>query len=146
MKAILRNYRQSPRKVRVVADSIRGKNVEEALLALSVLPRRASEALAKAVSSAAANAKENEGKNPGELYIKEIRVDGGLVMGRWMPRAYGRATPINKRTSHIVVVLSEQPGKKADAAPKTEKAPAKKSAPKTAKKTVSKEKETVKSA
>jgi len=108
MKALLKHYRQSPRKVRLVADAIRGKSAESALVMLRVINKRASGAVEKALRSALANAKENFNKTEKELFIKEIRVDEGATLKRHMPRAFGRATPINKRTSRIAVVLAEQ--------------------------------------
>lgn len=105
--AILNNYRQSPRKVRLVADLVRGKSVESALSALSFLTKRAAAPIKKLIESAAANAK-NDGKaDVSKLLIKEIRVDGGVTMKRIMPRARGSAYPIKKRTSKVVVVLVE---------------------------------------
>lgn len=119
MKAILRNYRQSPRKVRLVADLIRGKKIPEAQKTLRFLTKRASRPLAKLLSSAVANARHNRGvADEKDLFIKEIRVDDGSTLKRFMPRAMGRATPIHKRTSHISIVLGAKnvtDAKKADA-------------------------------
>ena len=107
MKSSLPNYRQSPRKVRLVADLIKGKSVAEALVALDILPKRASVPLKKLVLSAVANAKENFKTDAGGLIVKEFRVDKGVVLKRSMPRAMGRAFGIKKRTSHIHLVLGE---------------------------------------
>jgi len=108
MKATLKQYRQSPRKVRLVADLIRGKKVEKALVDLEFASKRASSALKKLLSTAIAGAKHNFKVEKADLFIKEITVDQGPTLHRWRPRARGRATPINKRTSHITVVLAEQ--------------------------------------
>lgn len=110
MKALLRFHRQQPRKTRLLADLVRGKNVERALLELKYLNKRASGAFMKLIESAAANAKEQQGVEKKDLIVKEVRVDKGITFKRFMPRARGRATPINKRTSHIFVRL-ESSGK-----------------------------------
>lgn len=103
--ATLRRYRQSPRKVRLLVDLVRGKKVSEAQTLLRFANKRASRAVSKLIDSATANATHNEGKRSDDLMIKEIRVDDGPTIKRWMPRAYGRAAPINKRTCHIHVVV-----------------------------------------
>ena len=108
--AQLKNYRQAPRKVRLVADLVRGKSVERALEQLMVLPKRASGPMTKLIKSAAANAKDVP---QSELYISSIQVNGGIVFKRHMPRARGRAAQILKRTSHITVALSKKLPKKA---------------------------------
>jgi len=108
MKAFLKNYRQSPRKVRLIADHIRGKKVATATMLLEALPKRAALPVRKLLLSAIANAKNTHGISPAGLYVKEIRVDEGPTMKRHMPRAFGRSAPINKRTSHISIVLGEQ--------------------------------------
>ena len=123
--AKLSNYRQSPRKVRIVADLVRGKSVEVALRELGALPRLSAPIFLKLVNSAVANAKV-VGLS-GELVVKELRVDKGAIMKRMRPRAHGRGFPINKRTSHITVVLGEKssvsvaqlPAKKETSAKKT---------------------------
>lgn len=107
MKAFLKNYRQSPRKVRLVADLVKGKKVDEALIELDFLVKRASAPIKKLVNSAVANAK-NLGKDTSVLFVKDLRVDKGLVMKRMMPRAMGRGARINKRTSHVTVILEEK--------------------------------------
>jgi large subunit ribosomal protein L22 len=107
MKSFLKNYRQSPRKVRLVADLVRGKNVNDALLQLDFLPKRASEPMKKLLNSAIANAL-NNGSDLLNLFVKEIRVDKGIVMKRMMPAAMGSGHRINKRTSHISIVLGEK--------------------------------------
>ncbi len=106
--ASLQNYRQSPRKVRLVANLIKGKRVPEALSTLKFVTKRATSPLARLVSSAAANAKNNFNLNPETLFIKEMRVDVGATLKRRMSRARGMAYPINKRTSHVTLVLAEK--------------------------------------
>jgi large subunit ribosomal protein L22 len=105
MKATLKTYRQSPRKVRLVADVIRGKSVHEALTALSFLEKRAAAPLKKLLESAVANARHNFNTDPDELTVGEITVDKGRTIPRGMPRARGRSAPIRKRTSHIRIEL-----------------------------------------
>lgn len=107
MKAFLKNYRQSPRKVRLVADIIRGKKVDSALTILSVGNKRAALPMKKLIESAVANAK-TTGAGKDDLVIKEIQVNEGIVFKRNQPRARGRAFPIRKKTSHISVVLGEK--------------------------------------
>jgi len=123
MKAFLKNYRQSPRKVRLVADLIKGNRVAEAFTQLKNLPKRASGPVEKLLASAVANAK-NSGVSEADLYVLNMTVDKGIVMKRSMPRARGSASRINKRTSHLMLTLVEKPSeKKAKKAPKAEKAP-----------------------
>ena len=107
MKAFLKNYRQSPRKVRLVASLVRGKGVEQALTELDFLAKRASLPIRKLLQSAVANAKQL-GREKENLFIKEFRVDKGITMKRMMPAAMGSAHRINKRTSHLTLVLSER--------------------------------------
>ncbi len=107
MKAYLYNYRQSPRKVRLVAGLIRRKNVAQAIAALEFLPKRAGAPVRKLLLSAVANAK-NSGIDTENLFVKEITVDKGLTMKRMMPAAMGTGHRINKRTSHIELVLGEK--------------------------------------
>jgi large subunit ribosomal protein L22 len=104
MKAILKNYRQSPRKVRLLADLVRGKKVNEALATLRLLDKRAAGPFAKVVESALANAK-TAGVAIDSLIVKRVSVDKGTVLKRFMPRARGSASRINKRNSHISVEL-----------------------------------------
>jgi large subunit ribosomal protein L22 len=106
MKASLPNYKQAPRKVRLLADLVRGKSVVQALTELSFLEKRASEPMKKLIASAAANAEKNFDAKKDSLFIKEIRVDKGQVLRRFMPRARGRATPIRHRTSHVNIMLA----------------------------------------
>ncbi len=117
MKAYLANYRQSPRKVRLLADLVRGKSVAQAVEQLMFTYKRAAAPMIKVIKSAAANATHNNQANPEALYIKGIQVNKGLVMKRMMPRARGSAFQILKRTSHVSVELAE----KAVEAPKVAK-------------------------
>ena len=110
MKATLKQYRQSPRKVRLVADYIRGKQVDRALAELDFLNKRAAHAVKKLLASAAASAKHNFNIDSKELFVSEVTVDKGPTLHRWIARARGRATPINKRTSHITVTLAVNSG------------------------------------
>jgi large subunit ribosomal protein L22 len=106
-KAKLRYLRMSPKKVRLVADLIRGMKVEEALTQLNFLTKAAKRPIAQLLNSAIANAENNFELKKDNLYIKEIRVDQAGMLKRWKPRAHGRATPIRKKLSHIIVVLDE---------------------------------------
>lgn len=107
MKAYLKNYRQSPRKVRLVADLVRGKKVDRALVLLSQGSKRVDSPMKKLLESAVANAK-TKGANKEDLIVKEIQVNEGIVFKRYKPRARGRASAIRKKTSHISIVLGEQ--------------------------------------
>ena len=106
MKAFLKNYRQSPRKVRLVAELIKGKRVADAFVHLNALPKRATLPITKLLSSAIANAKQ-AGVEEENLIIENVTVNKGLVMKRSMPRARGSASRINKRTSHVALTLKE---------------------------------------
>ncbi|MEK7601954.1 MAG: 50S ribosomal protein L22 [Patescibacteria group bacterium] len=104
-KAELSTYNQSPRKVRLVTDMVKGKTVQEAINALSFLPKRASLPILKLLKSAIANAKA-KGEDEKALRIADIRVDSAGMLVRFMPRAMGRAAPIRKRRSKVVLELS----------------------------------------
>lgn len=104
--AKLNDYRQSPRKVRVVARSLQGKKVSDALISLDFLAKRSADPLATLIRSAVANAK-NLSVDTEHLVIKEIRVDGGKILYRRRSASRGRAPAIRKRTSHIMVTLEE---------------------------------------
>lgn len=108
MKAILKNYRQSPRKVRLVAKSVVGKSVTAASLILSFMPKRSADPIKKLIDSAAANAKTNSGVAIEDLTVKSIEVNKGVTLKRMRPRARGSGYPINKRTSHVVVTLASK--------------------------------------
>ena len=111
MKAFLKNYRQSPRKVRLVADLIKGKRVADAFTQLKGLPKRASDPVYKLLASAVSNAKQ-AGLSENDLFVANVTVNEGIVMKRSMPRARGSASRINKRTSHIMLTLIEKASEK----------------------------------
>ena len=108
MKAYLKNYRQSSRKVRLVADMIRGKDAKRALAELTFLPKAASSAMHKLLSAAIANAENNFKVSVEGLVVKEIPVDQGPTLRRFRPRARGSASRINKRTSNISLTLAQK--------------------------------------
>jgi len=99
--------RISARKVRLIIDMIRGRGVQEALNILKFTPNRAAGMISKTLTSAVANANEAEA-DVESLVVSEARVDEGPVMKRWQPKDRGRAHPILKRTSHIVVAVEEE--------------------------------------
>jgi len=101
-------YRQSPRKVRLLADLVRGKKVEKAATILQFADKKAADAVIKLLNSAVANAKQNFNVEKENLVVKEITVNAGQTMKRRRPRARGSAFPINKRTSHISLVLESK--------------------------------------
>lgn len=107
-KAVAKSVRIAPRKARLVIDLIRGKEVGEAIAILRHTQRGASPVVEKLINSAVANAEHNYEMDPDNLYISEAFVNEGMTLKRFRPRAQGRATQINKRTSHITVVLSEK--------------------------------------
>lgn len=113
VKAKLRYLHIAPRKVRLVIDLIRGLEAGEALQRLDFIQKRAARPVKKLLHSAISNAEHNFNLDRHNLYIKEIRADEGPKFKRWQPRAFGRAYPILKRTSHITIVLEEKvPGRK----------------------------------
>jgi large subunit ribosomal protein L22 len=107
MKALLKNCHQSPRKVRLVADLVRGKSVVQARAALSFMPQKSSPIIAKLINSAVANA-QSVGASAEDLFIKKIAVDKGMVMRRFFPRSRGRATRYAKTLSIIAVELGSK--------------------------------------
>lgn len=107
-RAISRYVRISPRKVKVVVDLIRNKPVGVAMGILNNTPKAASEVLIKLLKSAIANAENNHNMNVDKLYVAEVYANPGPILKRIMPRAQGRAFRINKRTSHITLVLKEK--------------------------------------
>ncbi len=110
-KAVVRYVRISPRKVGILCDLIRGKTVDQAVAILSTTPKAAAEPLLKLVKSAAANAEANHQMDPEKLYVAAALADPGPIIKRFRPRAQGRAYRINKRTTHITVVLKEKEAK-----------------------------------
>lgn len=127
MKATLQTYRQSPRKVRLLADLIRGKKIPEALNNLAFADKRAGPIFAKLLKSAVANATNNDSLSADDLFVKEVSVNQGVTMKRMMPRARGSGARINKRTSHLSITLgmkelkSEARSTKSETNPKPKK-------------------------
>ncbi|MBI4086925.1 50S ribosomal protein L22 [Candidatus Kaiserbacteria bacterium] len=111
MKAVLKNYHQSPRKVRLLADLVRGKDVRKALDLLSFANKRAAGPFAALLRSALANAKA-AGSDADGLVVKKVAVDAGTAFKRFMPRARGSASTINRRSSTVTLELAEQEAKK----------------------------------
>jgi large subunit ribosomal protein L22 len=107
-KAQVKFIRMSPRKTRLVVDLIRGLDIEGAVHQLRFMPKAAAGPVLKLLNSATANAVNNLKLQRDNLYIKTVTVDGGPVLKRWQPRAFGRATPIRKRSAHITIVLAEK--------------------------------------
>jgi ribosomal protein L22 len=108
VRASSRYVRVAPRKARLVADQVRGLQIDRARALLQFSPRGAAEDIGKLIESAAANAENNHDLVADEMRVAEITVDEGPTLRRFRPRALGRATPINKRTSHIAVALSPE--------------------------------------
>lgn len=107
-RAQLKYARISPRKVKIVCDLIRGKNTKLAEAVLMQTPKAASELMLKLLKSAVANAENNHAMDPERLIVSETYADPGPIIKRVMPRAQGRAYRINKRTSHITIVVKER--------------------------------------
>lgn len=128
-KATLRTLRMSPRKVRLIADLVRGQQVDVALAQLWHNKKAAARPVRKLIESAAANAVNNHKLQRDALFVQTITVDDGPTMKRFQPRAHGRATMLRKRSSHVNVVVAE----KAELKKEEKKAPAKKTAAKTEK-------------
>ncbi len=109
-RARVRHVRIAPRKVRIVVNLVRGKNLRDAEAILRHTPKRASKVVSKLIQSAAANAENNHDLDRRDLYVAEIWVDGGPILKRIHPRSRGQAFSIFKRTSHISVVLRPRHG------------------------------------
>ncbi|MAW37911.1 MAG: 50S ribosomal protein L22 [Pseudohongiellaceae bacterium] len=107
VQAILKGARLSAQKARLVADQVRGKNVEEALDLLTYSTKKGADVIKKLLNSAIANAEHNEGADVDELKISKIYVDEGMTMKRIMPRAKGRADRILKRSCHISIIVAD---------------------------------------
>ena len=105
VKAVAKNVRMSAKKARLVVDVIRGKQVDDALHQLMFINKRAVGPIEKVLKSAIANAEHNLNLKKSDLIVTVAKVDEGFTMKRWMPRAFGRATPIRKRTCHITVAV-----------------------------------------
>lgn len=110
-KAKLKHLHIAPRKVRLVVDMIRGKNVDKARNSLNFTTKRATKPVLKLLNSAVANADENHDMDLSRLFIKKITVDEGPTFKRWLPRARGSADEIKKRTSHVTIILEEKENK-----------------------------------
>ena len=108
VKATARNIRRSPRKIRLVIDSIKGKRVDEAIAILRFMPHGGAKEILSVLRSAAANAENNYEMVPQDLWIKRIYADEGPVFKRFRARSRGMASPILKRSSHITVVVEER--------------------------------------
>ena len=113
-RAFQRSTRQSPYKMRLVIDQIRGKSVNEALALLAFSKKHAAKQIEKVLRSAVANAEyaarnENAALDVDELFVKRAIINEGIKMKRWTPAAMGRATPMIKRTSHVEIVVAERP-------------------------------------
>lgn len=106
-KAVAKYIRMSPTKINVVLKLIRGKSVNDAYAMLLCTDRRAAKVIEKVLKSAIANAENNSGLDKDTLFVKEAYVNNGPILKRFRPRAQGRAFRINKRTSHITVVVGE---------------------------------------
>ncbi len=108
IRAVAKYIRMSAHKVRLIADLVRGRAVDDALNILRFTPKAAARAVAKVIASAAANAEESQGLATRELYIAEIKADEGPTLKRGRPGARGRFKPMLRRSSHITVVLSQR--------------------------------------
>jgi large subunit ribosomal protein L22 len=106
-RAVLKNLRIAPRKVRLVVELVKGKPVQYALDLLKVTNKRAAPVVAKMIQSAVANATSKQSVDVDRLVVSEGFVNGGSSLKRWLPRAQGRATPLQKRTSHVTIKLKE---------------------------------------
>ena len=119
-KAVAKTVRIAPRKVRLVLDLIRGKEVGEAMSILQLTNKRSSPVVEKLIKSAVANAEHNYDMDVDHLIVSEAFADEGPTLKRFRPRAQGRATKINKRTSHVTIVVAEPASIEEDTAVETE--------------------------
>ena len=108
VRAVAKYLRLPPRKLRLVVDAVRGRQVREALAILQFMPSPTAREVAKVIRSAAANAENNFEMSPSDLRVVKIMADEGPMQKRFRPRAHGRVSPILKRTSHITVVVDER--------------------------------------
>lgn len=106
-RAVGKYIRISPQKARLVADVVRGMNVDKAITTLKFMPKKGAAIIRRVIESAVANATQDDRVDVDNLFVKKIDIDGGPSLKRIMPRAQGRANRIIKRTSHITVVLDE---------------------------------------
>lgn len=107
-RAEAKNMRISPRKMKPIADLVRGKNVKDAQAILKFTPRKGAEIFLKVLNSAVANAENNHHLNVETLFVKEIYANQGPTMKRWNAGSMGRANPVLKRSSHVGVVVAEK--------------------------------------
>ncbi len=108
VRAVAKNIRRSPRKVRLVVDQVRGRSVNEALAILTFMPQAAAKDVFKVVKSAASNAENNFELDINDLYVHRIFVDEGPTLKRFKARAHGRVAPRLRRSSHITAVVQEK--------------------------------------
>jgi len=106
--ARLKNYRVSPQKARLIMSLVQGYDVDVAISHLEHSTKKFSHQLKKLILSALANAQNNNGLSKNNLFVEDVKIGEGVTYKRWMPRAYGRATPVMKRTSNVVVILKER--------------------------------------
>ena len=106
-KAIVRHVRMSPRKMRIVANLVRGKRVDDAMSVLKLMPKKAAYVIRKLLISAVANAEHQGQQDVDALVVKKCDIDGGPIVKRWLPRAMGRANRVNHHTSHVTVIVDE---------------------------------------
>ncbi len=106
-KAVCRHVRISPRKMRVVANLVRGKRVDEAMAMLKHTPKRSAGIIRKLLLSAVANAENKGSSDVDSLVVRGCSIDNGPILKRWMARAMGRANRIQHRTSHVTIVVAE---------------------------------------
>jgi len=107
-RALTKFVRVSPRKMRLVANEVRGKSVDDALTLLKFIPKGCAGVVAKTLRSAIANAEDTQSVDVDRLFVKSVKVDEAGMWKRFMPRGMGRATRIRKRLSHLTVVVDEK--------------------------------------
>lgn len=107
-RAVVRHVRMSPRKMRIIADMVRGKRVDEAMNLLRVMPKKAAVVIRKLLVSAVANAEHQGVEDVDALLVKGCSIDNGPILKRWMPRAMGRANRVQHRTSHVTIVVDQE--------------------------------------
>lgn len=108
IQAKLKNLRISPRKARIVTNLLKNMDVNEALIQIKYIVKKSSKPIEKLLKSAIANAENNFGLDKNNLYVYDVQVGEGVKFKRWLPRAFGRATPLIKRSCHIVITLAER--------------------------------------
>ena len=106
--AIVRHVRMSPRKMRIIANQVRGKSVGDAMNLLKVSPKKASSVIRKLLISAVANAEHQGQQDVDALFVAGCSIDNGPSLKRWMPRAMGRANRVQHRTSHVTLIVDEK--------------------------------------